>query len=307
MGLKLHRAGMFTTVQDLGRPGQRAAGVPLSGAMDPFALRVANLLVGNPDEAAALEITLVGPEIEFDRDSLVALGGAEFEGIPSWQPVLVKAGEPLRLSRSRRWCRGYLAVAGGIEVPSVLGSRSTCIRGRFGGHRGRVLRDGDALPVPSCSRRPLGRWWLDPRILPAYSTAPEVRVLPGAQAGEFPASLTALTFTVTPQSDRMGLRLGGPALIRTRTTELPSAAVVPGTIQVPPDGQPIVLMADAQTLGGYPQIAHVIQADLPLMAQLRPGDQVRFRAVDLAEAHALLRRAGRDLAALRTGLRDKFA
>jgi antagonist of KipI len=274
--------------------------------MDVFALRVANLLVGNAEAAAALEITLVGPEIEFERETVVALGGADFDVLPTWQPVLVKAGERLRLARARRLCRGYLAVAGGIDVPLVLGSRSTCLRAGFGGHRGRVLRDGDTLPLPPGLRRPVGRWWLDGRVLPAYSNEPEVRVLGGAQAGEFATPLTATTFTVTPRSDRMGIRLDGPALRREVRKELPSAAVVPGTIQVPPDGHPIVLMADAQTIGGYPQIAHVIGADLPLMAQLRPGDRVRFREVGLDEAHAALRDVERDLATLRAGLRDKF-
>lgn len=307
MGLSLPRSGMFTTVQDLGRPGHRASGVPLGGAMDPFALRVANLLVGNPESAAALELTLFGPDLAFDHDTLVALGGADFGGPPPWEPVVVRAGEPLRLPRARRLCRGYLAVAGGIDVPPVLGSRSTCVRAGFGGHAGRVLRDGDELPVPVCSRRPVGRWWLAPAALPAYSAAPEVRVVRGAQADEFGPQLAGAAFTVTPQSDRMGVRLSGAPLSRGGVGELPSATVVPGTIQVPPDGQPIVLMADAQTIGGYPQVAHVIGVDLPLVAQLRPGDRVRFREVSLAEAHALLRAAERNLATLRAGLAGKFA
>jgi antagonist of KipI len=307
MGLRFQRAGMFTTVQDLGRPGHRASGVPLSGAMDSFALRVANLLVGNPESAAALELTLLGPEIAFDQNTLVAVGGAEFDATPSWQPLPVRAGDVLRLAQVRRLCRGYLAVAGGIDVPLVLGSRSTCVRARFGGHQGRVLRDGDVLSVPACRRRPVGRWWLDPSVLPPYSTAPEVRVVRGAQADEFDGQLTGAAFTVTSQSDRMGVRLNGAALVRAGSGELPSATVVPGTIQVPPDGQPIVLMADAQTIGGYPQVAHVIRVDLPLVAQLRPGDQVRFREVTLAEAHGALRGFEQALTTLRAGLAGKLA
>jgi antagonist of KipI len=306
MEMKIIRAGMHTTVQDLGRPGHRAAGVPLSGAMDAFALRVANLLVGNPENAAALEFTLVGPELEFAADTVVALGGVEWEGVPSWTPVRVRAGERVRLGVSRRGARGYLAVAGGIDVPPVLGSRSTCLRGGFGGHHGRTLRDGDVLPVAAVARSMGNHWRMDARILPAYSDRPTVRVVRGAQGGEFGGALFETGFKVSAQSDRMGLRLVGAKLVRASNEDLVSSAVAPGTIQVPPDGQPIVLMADAQTIGGYPQAAHVISADLPLMAQLRPGDTVKFAEVTLAGAQRLALAGERTIALLREGLAQKF-
>jgi antagonist of KipI len=306
MEMKIIRGGMQTTVQDLGRPGHRAAGVPLSGAMDPFALRVANLLAGNPENIAALEFALVGPEVEFSADTVVAVGGAEWEGVPSWKPLAVRAGERVRLGVCQRGCRGYLAVAGGIGVEPVLGSRSTFLRGGFGGHQGRALRDGDTLTVPALTRQVSAHWRIDGRILPAYSARPTVRAVRGAQAGEFGAALFTAEFKVLPQSDRMGLRLSGEKLVRTGTEDLVSSAVAPGTVQVPPDGQPIVLMADAQTIGGYPQAAHVISADLPLMAQLRPGDTVKFAEVTLAEAQQLALAADHTLALLCEGLAQKF-
>jgi biotin-dependent carboxylase-like uncharacterized protein len=306
-GVEVLRAGMHTTVQDLGRFGWRADGVPVSGATDPFALRVANLLVGNPEGAAALELSLVGPDLRFRRDALVALGGAEFDGLIPWRPVRVTAGTILQLGAARSGCRGYLAVAGGIQVEPVLGSRSTLVRAGLGGWGGRALRAGDVLPLPECGRELRGSWRVDPRLLPAYSSAPCVRVLAGAQAGEFPRSWLETSFTVGRESDRMGLRLGGARIARAPAGELLSSPVAPGTIQVPPDGQPIVLLADAGTIGGYPQIAHVAAVDLPLVAQLRPGDTVRFREVPLGEARALAEAREHSLALLRAGLKEKWA
>jgi antagonist of KipI len=307
MEVTVRRAGMFTTVQDLGRFGHRASGVPLSGAMDSFALRLVNLLAGNPENTATLEFTMVGPELAFDCDTLVATGGGDFGALPLWQPVVVKAGETVKFTAARKLCRGYLAVAGGFAVEPVLGSRSTFVRGGFGGFQGRFVRDGDVLPALNCSRHVVGRWHIDERILPAYSASPEVRVVRGAQAEEFDGGLYGARFKVTPQSDRMGVRLSGPPLARALNTELVSSSVAPGTIQVPPDGQPIVLMADAQTIGGYPQIAHVISVDLPLVAQLRPGDTVCFREVSLGEAHELAHKRECALGLIREGLAQKFS
>lgn len=305
-GIEVIEPGMFTTVQDLGRRGHRAEGVGLSGAVDPFALRVANLLVGNPESAAGLEFTLIGPELNFLHDTVVALGGAAWEALPSWRPVAILAGTRLRLGAARNGCRGYLAIAGGIDVPEVLGSRSTHIRIGLGGHRGRALVAGDVLPVPLVSRKVMGNWQVDPRIVPPYSHQPNVRVVRGAQAGEFGPEFWNRSFTVSPQSDRMGLRLGGEPLRRNEARELASSPVAPGTIQVPPDGHPIVLLADAQTLGGYPQMAHVIALDLPLLAQLRPGDAVQFSEVTLEVAHEHGRRREHALARLREGLVQKL-
>jgi antagonist of KipI len=306
MAITVVRAGMLTTVQDLGRRGHRSAGVPLGGAMDALALRMANLLVGNPEHAAVLEFTLTGPELTFSSDTTVAVGGGDFGGPPRWQPVRIRAGEQVKFGAARSGCRGYLAVAGGLEVPTVLGSRSTYLRAVLGGFEGRALRDGDRLHAGESARQFVGNWHIDERLLPAYSSAPTVRTVRGAQAGEFGGGLEEMEFKVTPKSDRMGVRLAGPAVARATTGELLSSVVVPGTVQVPPDGQPIVLMADAQTIGGYAQIAHVITVDLPLVAQLRPGDAIRFETVTLAEAHRLLLAREHGLALLREGLAGKF-
>jgi KipI family sensor histidine kinase inhibitor len=304
--LSVLKAGMFTTVQDLGRTGYRASGVPVSGAADAIGARVANLLVGNPEDAAGLEFTLIGPELRFESAALVALGGAEFPGLPTWQPVRIAAGTVLRLGAAARGCRGFLAVAGGVEVPVVLGSRSTYARGGFGGLCGRALRDGDLLGVAEYGRRIRGHWHIDERILPPYSPEPVVRIVPGAEAGEFEPALCSERYRVTSHSDRMGLRLSGPPLVRKIASASTSSTVAPGTIQVPPDGQPIALLADAQTIGGYPQAAHVIAVDLPLIAQLRPGDAVRFQSVTLAVAHRLALAREHALAVLRAGIAEKF-
>lgn len=300
------RAGMLTTVQDLGRRGHRAAGVPLSGAMDALALRMANLLVGNAENDAVLEFTLVGPELVFSAETVVAVGGGDFGALPRWQPVRVRAGERVNFGAARTGGRGYLAIAGGFTLARVLGSRSTYLSAALGGCDGRALRDGDVLRGPKLTRELVGRWHIDERILPPYTPSPTVRVVRGAQADEFGDGLCAAEFRVSRQSDRMGVRLAGPALVRAAAGDLASSTVAPGTIQVPPDGQPIVLMADAQTIGGYPQVAHVIDVDLPLMAQLRPGDTVRFREVTLAEAHELAHARERALAMLHEGLAQKI-
>lgn len=306
MAMTVIHAGLLTTVQDLGRRGHRADGVPLGGAVDAFALRLANLLVGNDEAAAALEFTLVGPELEFASDTTIAVGGGDFGGPPRWQPVRVRAGERVKFGPARSGCRGYLAIAGGIEVPAVLGSRGTYLRAALGGLDGRKLRDGDVLRAAEIAREVVGRWHIDERILPPYSAVPTVRVVRGAQADEFDGTFGAVEFKVTPKSDRMGVRLAGPVVARSGAGELVSATVVPGTVQVPPDGQPIVLLADAQTIGGYPQIAHVVSVDLPLVAQVRQGDSVRFRAVTLETAHELVLAREHALAMLREGLTGKI-
>jgi antagonist of KipI len=306
MEMTVHRAGLQTTLQDLGRPGFRADGVPLSGPMDRFALRLANLLVGNDENTAALEFTLRGPELEFSHDVLVAATGGDFEGVPLCQPVRVPGGRRVAFGVARHGCRGYLAVAGGFDVPLILGSRSTYLRLGFGGYHGRALRDGDLVPVRDTTRIVADHWRIDARILPHYSASPTVRVIRGAHASEFGRAFFDSPYRVTAQSDRMGLRLKGPALARSSSAELQSSTVAPCTIQVPPDGQPIVLMADAQTIGGYPQIAHVVDVDLPLVAQLRPGDALSFQEVSLEDAHELALEREHALAMLRHGLAQKL-
>ncbi len=302
--------GLLTSVQDLGRWGYAAYGVPTAGAMDPFAARAANALVGNPPDAAVLEITLAGPTLRFLRASLVAVTGADLApqlddmDLPGWTACWVPAGGVLRFGRRRAGLRAYLAVAGGLAVPPVLGSRATYLRGGFGGHEGRALRAGDRLPVgpaPPAAASLAGRT-LPPARRPAYCRAPKVRVVLGPHAEHFTAAglgtFLHATYTVAAASDRMGYRLEGPPLARREPADILSAGMPLGGIQVPGDGQPIILLADHQTHGGYPLVATVAWADLPLLAQLAPGDTIRFRAVPVDEARAAYLQALADLAAV---------
>lgn len=305
MEVKVIRAGMLTTVQDLGRRGHLSEGVPLGGAADPFALRVSNLLVGNAEDAPALEITLIGPELEFGEDAWIAVCGARFENLPSWRPIRVAAGDRIAFGRRLQGCRAYLAVCGGLDVETVIGGKGTFLAAGVGGFKGRPLRDGDVLRCVESRRELLGHWTIDERMLPHYSPEPTVLAIPGAQAADFGDALYGARFGVSARSNRMGIRLEGPSLVRSGGEELVSTAVAQGTVQVPPDGNPIVLIADAQTLGGYPRVAHAASVDLPLLAQLAPGDGVRFKRTTIGEAHALARAAEHRLALLRQGLAEK--
>lgn len=295
--------GLFTTIQDLGRPGHRAAGVPLSGAADRVSLRLANLLVGNSEDAAAIECTLLGPALRFEREALVALVGATFPGFPADVVTRVAAGTEVTFGHATAGCRGYLAVAGGIGVPAVLGSRSTLVVAGFGGFAGRPLRAGDRLAVGTTLRVAGG---LQPRQrldLP-QGKLNTLRIIPGEQADAFGGGAWGRTFRTSSRSDRMGLRLEGEPLSGAGAfAGMASVAVFPGTVQVPPDGQPIVLLADAQTIGGYPVLGQVIAADLPRAAQLRPGGEVRFEPVTLAEARAALEHEAAAIAAMQEARR----
>jgi antagonist of KipI len=285
--------------------------------VDPVAQRVANALVGNAPGAATLEMALVGPEVSIESDALVALHGARFgariDGVPMplSRPVLVRAGATLQVGQATAGCYGYLAVAGGLDVPLVLGSRGTCLPGGFGGLDGAPLAAGARLPlvadVAALSRARFGRltaalppvvaspraatvrWFVHADTLPGPGLR-EVRVLPGIHAGLFTAAaraaLAAAPWRVAAESNRMGLRLQGPALPLQSPTEIVTQATCRGTVQVPPGGAPIVLLADHQTTGGYPKIAEVIAADQALLAQLPPGASLRFVLVELAAADA---------------------
>jgi antagonist of KipI len=319
--------GLLTLVQDLGRPGQRRYGIPLGGAADRDALRIGNLLVGNAENAAALEYTLIGPRLVFRDERLVALTGAlgdascEGRAVPYWRPFRVRPGAELRLGRLTQGARGYLAVSGGIDVPLVLGSRATELRAGFGGYKGRALAQGDRIALlraPEPTRRALaGRdpkhhdaivvapWWVAPTIDYRGDTL-MLHVLDGADARALDrASIRTATGThwnVSAASDRMGVRFEGVSMRLDAPREKISSAVMPGAVQLPPDGRPIVLGVDAQTTGGYPCIAHVMRADLSLLMQLRPGDQVMPIRVTAAAADAAWAAQRRGLARLREAL-----
>jgi len=284
MSVRVLAPGALTTVQDGGRQGSRALGVGRSGALDPHAQAIANLLVGNGADAAVLEITLAGPRLRFDGAARIAICGARVDAraddvpIPGWRPIGLPAGTRLTIGACRDGARAWLAVAGGFQVDAILGSRSTDLRGGFGGGNGRALIAGDVLEIEDACVDALqvARWWIDPSSEFESADVAVVRVLPGRDAIHRADALFARDWCVAPASNRQGLRLQGDAVQAVDHGERISEPVAPGTIQLPPDGQPIVLLADAQTHGGYPRIGHAIRADWPRLAQLRPGDRLRF-------------------------------
>jgi antagonist of KipI len=327
MNAVVTRAGFLTSVQDLGRTGFRQFGVSTSGALDSFAVRVANLLVGNDEDAAGLEITLGGLQLRFKDERVVAWCGGELDvhigsrALPAGHVAHLQHDEELKFGRAKFGCRCWLAISGGIDVPVVLGSRSTDLRANFGGLEGRTLRDGDVVllgarrgssafakatadkssPATGISSWTAPHDWVSPA-----KRYPVLRFIRGADWHRFNTStlqrFTGEAFAVSSDSDRMGVRLDGPELKREDKTDLISEAVAPGTIQVPPSGKPILLLGDCQTVGGYPKIAHVITVDLGVAAQLRAGDDVRFFEVSLQDAHRLLAEREGDLDRFRVGL-----
>jgi antagonist of KipI len=330
VSLRILRPGALATVQDLGRRGLQHLAIVPGGAMDGASHRLANALVGNRGDAATLEIGLSGPEIQFDRAALVALHGARFEAtldgaaFPGARPVLVRGGARLRIGRALEGCFGYLAIAGGIDVPRVLGSRCTYLPGSFGGLDGQPVAAGAVLPLaPDAEQRAAARFapflarrdaaeigagagksvrWFAPALTLPATDPPVVRAVDGVHAALFTDEARAAFFgerwRVAPDSNRMGYRLLGPKLDLVRPTEIVSQATCLGTVQVPASGQPIALMADHQTTGGYPKIAEVIAADIPLLAQLAPGAPVRFVRASLGDSDQAREAFGTRLAKL---------
>jgi antagonist of KipI len=318
MTATVSHAGFLTSVQDLGRTGYRQFGVSLAGALDVFALRVANLLVGNDESAAGLEITFGGLQLQFADERIVAWCGGDFDvqiesrSLPAGHATRLQAREELKFGRPQIGCRSWLAISGGVDVPSVLGSRSTDLRANFGGFGGRALRDSDLLQlgaqpgsrIPATER--ISSWSASKPWSQTAVSTPVLRFVRGAAWDLFNnltiQRFTSEAFAVSTDSDRMGVRLDGPELRGDHDVDLISEAVAPGTIQVPSSGKPILLLGDCQTIGGYPKIAHVITVDLGIAAQLRAGDQVRFSEVSLADAHRLLLERESELKRFRIGL-----
>ena len=317
------RAGFLATVQDLGRGGHRQKGVSLAGALDTNALRIANLLVGNSPAAAGLEATFGELRLRFNDKRLVAWCGGAFHVqaadaiLPPGRVAVLQDGDELTLKGPERGARAWLAIAGGIDVPVILGSRGTDLRAAFGGLEGRPLRDGDVFDLAPQSERAariaetlgsvrIGGWSAPNEWSNTVRSHVFLRVVQGADWTRFQsaalASFVRETFVVTPESDRMGVRLKGTSLLQQCPEEMLSRAVAPGTIQVPPNGEPILLLGDCQTIGGYPKIAHVITVDFPALAQLREGDVVRFVEVTLADAQRWLVEREREVERFRIGL-----
>jgi len=294
--------GMLTTVQDLGRVGAQKYGVPESGAMDGLALRAANRLAGNPDNAACLEMTLTGPELRFGGPVVIAMTGADLGAlvngrpIARWQAVSAAADTVLTFAGVRDGMRAYLAVNGGIDVPLVLGSRSTFTPSALGGFEGRMIRAGDRMPVGVAPGPPWGSGRLLPRrAVPVYGHVHSLRVVMGPQDDAFTdegiRTFLAETYTLSTQSDRIGCRFSGPRIAHRAGADIVSDGTTLGSVQVTGDGLPIVLMADRGTTGGYTKIATVTSVDASRLAQAMPGDRITFVRIGLDEAHALLGRA----------------
>ncbi|MFM9927170.1 biotin-dependent carboxyltransferase family protein [Variovorax sp. H27-G14] len=322
----IRKPGLLASVQDLGRHGHRELGICPGGALDVLSLTLANRLVGNADGAAGLELTMGGCELQFDTDTRIALTGDDFsaslDGVPLWPcwSVSVAAGQTLKLSGANApgakkvGLRSWLAVAGGIDVAPVLGSRSTDLKAGFGGHEGRALRKGDRLPLGASrlsaaqrERRAFGVRGPDGGTgTDEPDGAIALRVLPGPEFELFTLAareqLWAERWRITPQSNRMGSRLAGAELKRKRSGDMLSSGVIPGTLQVPPSGQPIILMGDAQTTGGYPRIGVVIRADLWKLAQAPLNGRLRLVQVDPTQALAAWAAQQRYLAQVAQGL-----
>ncbi|HBK56420.1 MAG TPA: hypothetical protein DDZ76_09090 [Xanthomonadales bacterium] len=289
--IRVLRPGLATTVQDGGRTGWRSFGVGAAGALDRYSLAIGNHLVGNAIDAAAVEISLSGPSLHFDRPARIALTGAEIDAqangraIPGWRPIDLPAATTLDLGHCRKGARAYLCLAGSLPLPRVLGSSSTDLRGGFGGMRGRPLASGDILPAwagpnLACTEPSFPTWWIDPSPDIDFHRSTVARLLPGRDSLTTPEALYNTGWRIAATSDRQALRLDGPALAVHAPGERISEPVAPGTVQLPPDGRPIILLADAQTIGGYPRIGHIIAADLPRLAQLRPGSSLHLIATD---------------------------
>ena len=312
-GFTVLKGGLLTTVQDAGRPGFQGQGIPAGGAMDLRAFRLANLLLGNPADEAALEMTLLGPELEFTSPTYVAVTGGDFTPrlngapVPMYAALRVRKGDVLSFGGARTGTRGYVAFAGLLDVPPVLGSRSTALLPGLGGYKGRKLQPGDRLEERADPKRLHG---LRSRRLPPpdYDRDDGVlRVVLGPQDRLFTRrgleTFLNEEYTVTGESDRMGMRLDGPAIEARGTTDILSDGTAPGAVQVPTGGKPIVLLSDRQTTGGYAKIAVVATVDIPRLVQARMGRKIRFRAVSVQEARQLLLQEARELERLRERFR----
>lgn len=298
--IKIIKPGLLTTVQDLGRSGYQQYGVTVSGVMDNVSARLANILVGNDEGEGLLEVTMLGPEIEFLADIVIAITGGDLlpvlnnHAVAMGKSLLVKKGDKLAFRGIKNGCRSYIAFSGGIEVPILMGSKATFTRGSIGGHEGRALKAGDLLTIGEprdalnlLTGRVLQENWYE------YSHTIELRVVLGPQEDAFTEAGLKTFFSsqygVTNECDRMGYRLEGERIEHKKGGDIISDGIAMGAIQIPSHGNPIIMMADRQTTGGYTKIGNVITVDLPKVAQAKPGDKIIFKEVALEEAHALLR------------------
>ncbi|MGE4276091.1 MAG: biotin-dependent carboxyltransferase family protein [Lawsonibacter sp.] len=298
MSVTVLNPGLLTTVQDLGRIGYQQFGVSVSGAMDPRSAAIANILVGNDQGEAVLECTMMGPHLQFDQANCIAITGGDLgptldgQPIPSYRAIKVEAGQVLRFTAPRTGCRAFLAFAGGLEIPKVMGSRSTYMKAKLGGFQGRKLEKGDVIPfrAPKSELKNRNNRFISPEFVPRPEYT--LRVILGPQDDYFTQegldTFLGQTYSVTPEFDRMGCRLEGPVIQHKNGGDIISDGISFGAVQVPSAGKPILMLADRQTTGGYTKIANVISVDFRILAQLKAGDNVRFQPVSVSFAQEAL-------------------
>lgn len=331
--IKVIKPGLLTTIQDSGRYGYQKYGVIVSGSMDPLAHKISNLLVGNDVDESVLEITLMGPALEFEETSLISICGGDLsptidgKPVPLRRSLLIKAGSVLKFGASKNGCRSYLAIAGGFKVKTVMNSKSTYLRAGIGGWNGRSLQAGDNLEAGTINKESANiidyllpyvensafteiDWSISSEFISSYHQKKSIRVIPGTEydlfSEESRKQFFNQPFKVSSQSDRMGYRLEGPSLHLDEEFDMISEAVVFGTIQVPSNGKPIILLADRQTTGGYPRIGYIASVDLPLIAQTKPGEEVTFTLISHEKAQELYIDRERQLNHLKQGITLKF-
>ena len=312
MSITVLNPGVLTTVQDKGRVGYQQFGVPAAGAVDPRSVAVANIILGNPEDEAVLECTMMGPQLRFDAANCVAITGGDLQPTLDGQPIKsyaaipVAAGQTLRFKGPKTGCRAYIAFAGGLDVPLVMGSRSTYMKGKIGGVEGRKLQKGDVIGfrAPKDELNGMRHRFISPEFVPfpVYT----LRVVMGPQDDAFTQAgidtFLGETYTVTPEFDRMGCRLEGAQIAHINTGDIISDGISFGAIQVPSSGKPIIMLADRQTTGGYTKIANVITVDFRILAQLKAGDKVRFEKVSVQQAQSLLLSYRKALLTLRSAM-----
>ncbi len=294
--IKFINGGMLTSIQDFGRYGYQKYGMPVSGAMDTHSLQIANWLVGNKRNEACFEITYLGAEIEFQTDTTIAIAGAMLHATVNGNPIrmhasiTIKSGDVLGMGAVIKGMRAYLAISGGISVPEVMGSKSTYLRGKIGGFKGRKIENGDEVKIGDHTHSTYKE--IPAPLLFIYPSVQTIRVLKGTEIDRFTKegfkTFLNSEYSVSNENDRMGYRLSGLAIKHNDGADIISSGIVNGSIQVPGHGEPIIMMADHQTVGGYTKIANVISVDLPILAQMKAGDKIKFKEVTLEEAQDLL-------------------
>ncbi|WP_026478562.1 5-oxoprolinase subunit C family protein [Alkaliphilus transvaalensis] len=309
-------AGLLTTLQDGGRWGYQQFGIPVAGAMDRYGLELGNLLVGNSRHEVGLEFTYIGPTIKFLDKTSFAITGGDFQPqlndkkVKMYQTLYANKGDILKFSNPIKGCRGYLTVAGGFDVEVVMGSKSTYLRGGFGGFKGRKLKEGDIIPIQQIplNQKPTTKI-IPVDMIPQYENSKTIRVILGPELDRFHKkgieTFLKETYKLSNQWDRMGYRLEGEKIQHLDGADIISGGINLGAIQVPGDGKPIIMMADHQTTGGYTKIANVISVDLPYLAQMKPGDEINFKSVSLEEAHQLLRKQETKIVDLQNRFNEK--